>query len=356
MRHHHDFVSRHADYARRQIKRGLASAFEDAANNNPLAIVDVIREYLRPAAGGSFLELQAHERGRVIVDLLAQFLGNAENELSTQLMVAWQVIKYENAGERTYVASQGLSRQLLATELRGVRCEDLRLPYPSIYIAVDEGLGFTVYNQVTGVHPLYGVYVTEDESGWRLMLCGSGRGEDDALTHFHVNLEHFDTVDESLAALREHVMKKDSGWARVRGFGDEYVGGLIDNWFSVFRWVMNLVFYVTHVEPGDHVEANRELSRLRERARKTTGKKRERLLERARSLPSQRHIIVGKSVSGRGMPANTGEARTLLRKTLVAGHWQRYAVGVGRQERVWKFREPFWRGQGPETSAVHEVR
>jgi hypothetical protein len=356
--HHHDFVSQHADYARVQIKKlGMGRAMVKAVSERPLAVVDMIREYLRPDCVGAFVDVQKTERGQDVLGLLSAIMGDVENEISTQLVVAWQCVRYENAGRRTYTVGQGLGRQLLATELRGVRCDDLRLPYATIYVVVDPGLGFRVFNQHTGMHPLYGAYVTDDAGGWRLMLCGGGQGHDDALTHFHVNLTAFESVDASLGALRDHVMRGDSDWARQQGMSGADVGALVDDWFSIFRWLMNLVFYVTHVEPGDHVETNLELSRLRERARKATGKKREKLLARAREQKSVRHIIVGQRVRvDPSMPANTGQARTLLRRTLVAGHWQRFAVGPGRVDRKWKFREPFWRGSGEEVPRRHEVR
>jgi len=34
----------------------------------------------------------------------------------------------------------------------------------------------------------------------------------------------------------------------------------------------------------------------------------------------------------------------MTRRTLVSGHWRRFAVGKGRVDRVWKYVEPFWRG------------
>lgn len=363
MKHHHDQVTKNTTLALRTLARydnDIAGTILNMSLDRPLSVVDAVREYLRPAAHSTFLDLENSEVGQKFIDVMFKLMGDKmpPNEVSTQIMIAWQCVRFEDAGERTYIVSQGLSRRLLATELRGVRCHDLRLPYPSIYIAVDPGLGFRVFNHATGFHPLYGVYVTEDANGWRLMLCADGEGSDDALTHFHVVLEHDGPVDDSLAALRSHVLDNDSDWARRQGMSGADVGSLVDDWFSIFRWVMNLVFYVTHVEPGDHVETNFSLTRLRARAQKAEGKKREKLLARAREQKSVRHIIVGQTVAvNKTMPKTTGEARTLLRKTLVAGHWQRYAVGVGRQERRWVFKEPFWRGQGPEEgSNVHEVR
>jgi hypothetical protein len=39
-----------------------------------------------------------------------------------------------------------------------------------------------------------------------------------------------------------------------------------------------------------------------------------------------------------------GGGKALMVRTLVSGHWQRFATGEGRKDRTWKFRVPFWRG------------
>lgn len=44
-------------------------------------------------------------------------------------------------------------------------------------------------------------------------------------------------------------------------------------------------------------------------------------------------------------------------QTLVRGHWQRYAVGLGREQREWRHKEPYWKGpeDAPIAVRTHEI-
>ena len=133
---------------------------------------------------------------------------------------------------------------------------------------------------------------------------------------------------------------------------------LIDSWRRPFLWALNLIFYLTHSTPEiEHIELNSELRALYRRREKALGKKRDKLAARIRELPSRSRIVVARSLTeDPRLPRTAQEARVLLKKTLVAGHWQRYHTGAGRANIEWRFRAPFWRGAGEEGSAVHEVR
>jgi len=330
--------------------------------------VKLMAEFARPDASGSFLAYAESERGQAMaqyidnmITLTGRSIGSRSGEITTQLLMAWQFARYENGGLRTYVVEPGLQRRLLATELRNIRCQDLRLPYPCIYVCMDEALGFRVYNEGTGWHSLVGIYLTEDDGGLRVMTCGKGDGLDDALSHFHLPLakDPEAPLDDVLDALANRVRTQDKAWAESQGMGSAAIDDLLDSWFSAFKWVMNLVFYVTHSEPGENIEMNKEARRLWQRASKLPrGPKRKSLVARANALPSRQRIVVGRGVKvDKSLPRSTGEVRALLTRTLVAGHWQRYAVGPKRAKREWRFKEPFWRGQGSEEgSNVHEVR
>jgi hypothetical protein len=101
------------------------------------AIPDVLRRAVQPYARGSFRECIDSPAAEKVVTYVAAVLtalgAEAEayqGEFSTQLLLAWQLNRFENAGKRAYIVSPALQRRLLATELRGIRCEDLKLPYP----------------------------------------------------------------------------------------------------------------------------------------------------------------------------------------------------------------------------------
>lgn len=335
-----------------------------ARSGRELAIIDAMRAYAEPSAHGTFDELINSRRGRHMIDYLKSIFvalgaGNS-GQLTTQMLVSWQLVRYESVGSRAYVTSPGLARRLLATELRGLRCGDLRLPYDCVYVDVDPGLGFRVYNESTGWHRLYGVYLTED-MGVRVMTCGEGKvnKHDDALSHFHLDTltDPERPLEDVIDALRRRVMAEDEKWIRDQGMTDVARDELFDSWVAPFHWVLNLIFYVTHAHPGEFVETNPELAALYRRLKKARGTKARRLRERARALTSSQRIVVGRAVTvDPRLPRTTSESRTLLRRTLVAGHWQRYRVGPGRVDTRWNFREPFWRGAGEEGPRTHEVR
>lgn len=301
-----------------------------------------------------------------VMALLSSLVPTAFGELTTQANVFWQLANYRRHGRRTFVVAEPLARRLLATELRGLRCADLRLPYPSLYVVVDEALGFRVRNPDTGWHRLTGVYLTQDAGNWRLLLCArahDGAPEwDDALSCFDVELDDGQKpVDDTLAKLRAQVLAQDSWRQAANGILEPEA--IVDEWTAIFKWLMNLVMFITHADAADleHVEANAEARGLWSRMQRlpTKSAKREKLKARWRQCPRRPRIVVGaRVVADPRWPRTVGDARALLVRSLVAGHWQRYHVGPGRGVTEWKFREPFWRGPeaGGEGPRVHEVR
>ena len=347
-----------------------ATCLRLSESGRELAIIDAIRQAASPGAHGTFQELVDGDCGQkvmlylssVVLALGIEDLESMRGELMTQMLMAWQLVRHEDAGKRVYVVSPGLQRRLLATELRGLRCGDVRLPYPCVYVEVDPALGFRVWHEVTGWHELYGVYLTEDAGGLRFFTCGLGKegGDiDDSLSHFHLDLSDAERpLDDALDALFSRVVMGEAKWAREQGFGQAHMDELIDSWRRPFKWAMALLFYLTHGDPEvEHVELDDELRALYRRRERARGKKRERIDARIHERRPRPRIVVGRGVKvDKRLPKTAGEARTLLVRSLVAGHWQRYHVGPGRAETVFKFREPFWRGQGPEGPIVHEVR
>ena len=346
---------------------GLAGACAPASKIDELAVLDVLRRHMLPAAELEDLDAvyktpEAHE----LVNLMLMATGDVvtdslEGNVTTQTVLSWHMCRYQKFGKRAYVVLPALGRRLLVTSLSGIKGTDLRLPYPSIFVEVDKSLGFRVFNDATGYHDLYGFYLSRTVDGWGFLLCADrGEGQpvgDDALTHFRIPLDDR-PPEASLADYRHRTLTREAHYLKGRGLGNVDVDELFDTWSAVFRWAMCLVHHVTHADAGTRTEYNGELARLvarRDRTQKNS--RREKLNARIRTMPCREKIVVGHQVrADPRWPRSVGQAHILLKRTLVAGHWQRFAVGVGRQERVWKFREPFWRGQGDKGPSVHEVR
>ena len=357
------FVAQHGD--------DLSAAMSAMAQaGRPYGLLDVMREYLAPIADLDFQSFFEHPRCQTAQEFLIQLgvdagagMTGVLGEVRTQLNICWHQLQFRGHGHRTYVVAPGLAQRLLLTELRGVRGTDLALPYPSIYVAVPPELGLVINNAHTGDHAVFGVYISARVSRWLLLMCTLPNEKsigpfDDALSHFVVELSD-KPVEDALQAFKARVQATAESWSREMNM----IGVEVDKWLRVFRWVMNLAFYVTR--PGfddlEHVELNKEAASLWRRAQKMNkGPKRQKVMERWRAEPKRSRIVVGqKVVFNPNLPRTVGEVtRPLSVRSLVAGHWQRYAVGRGRTERVWKYREPFWRGpdDAPEGSNVHEVK
>jgi len=299
-----------------------------------------------------------------------------EGECVTQAMVAWQSARFRAAGRQTYVPSEGLTQRLLLTELRGITGSDLQMPYHTIYVTLPKSLGFQTFDRHTGWHDVTGCYVATDVHkgfrGLRLLLTAAGKTDelDDSLSHFFVPLIADQPIAATLTSVLEN-MRSQSHQARIDlnlPQDEAAMDRQADVWVNVFRWIMNLIFYTTSPVAELHaIEANATAARLWARIQtlpKKGNKKRAKLVIQHKQQVHQPRILLGKTIQvDRSMPTTATEKDALPRaqlttRTLVSGHWQRFASGKGRIDRVWKYRNPFWRGpQDAPTSekTTHEL-
>ena len=278
--------------------------------------------------------------------------------VSASIINLWQYQCHRRAGERVYELSLGLGERLLKTDLHGLDTEDLRLPYRNIYLVIPAELGLKLINEKTGQHDLEGVYITEYERKgqriWKLLFWGppnenSEHEFDDTLFHFSVDLPAGKSLDEALDQ-SEHFR----GSALNVGT-DTAKAYYLDQWRVLFRLVMNAVVYCTWPDAELRETQNAEFARLQEQLRKHPkgSHKYERTREKLRQTPQQRRVVLGPTVKRFEASAHAGGASPLVR-TLVSGHWQRFAHGPGKTLRKWGWREPFWRG--PEEAAESNPR
>lgn len=323
---------------------------------------------------------------KIVDDLQGSKAGEELGAASVaQFNVSYQVKNYERHGKHCYVVSEGLATLLALTELRGLKCEDLHLPFPCVYLEIPKSLGFKIYNAMSGWHPVEGMYISEDtkdsarhagfnaspeldgKRSWRVCVVGAPNEQaihslDDALVYFTIPLLEGWTLDAALedvvGRMRNNAMLDPS----LRVNTDESV----TQWLATFRWALNVMVYATTPD-SEHetIRSNPDAEAIWRRLQKVpAGKKREDLKSRLKNMDQRVRTLLGKSVkltpSLRSMAehkANGGTGKSLVVRTLVSGHWQRYAVGEGRKERAWRFRQPFWRG--PDTAPVapsHEHR
>jgi hypothetical protein len=276
--------------------------------------------------------------------------------VSASIINLWQFQCHRLAGERVYELSLGLAERLLKTELRGLGTDDLRLPFQNVYLVIPAELGLKLMNEKTGEHDLEGVYITEymrkGMRRWKLLFWGPPNAQsehefDDTIFHFSVELPAEATLDK---ALDDSELFRGSIYNPGTPAAKAYY---LDQWRRLFQLVMNAVVYCTWPDAELREVRNAEFLRLQEQLRKHPkgSHKYERTREKLRETPQQRRVVLGPSVTRLETLASQGGASPLVR-TLVSGHWQRFAYGPGKMQRKWGWREPFWRGpeEGPESN------
>lgn len=286
-----------------------------------------------------------------------------ESEISTQLAQMWHTFMFDKYGKRTYDVSPGLAERLMQTQLRGLKTDDLQLPYPSIYVMVPPDTGLRVWNYSTKWHPVEGVYVTEavdPDYGrvWRFLVVGPSKNPksefDDALFYFTVPLLAGKVLDEALEEEHKRVFTRYMEREVIREYGNE--------WLILFRWVLNVVVYSTYPDARrEEVIANPEARKLTEQLKRHPkgSNKHDRTRNALRGLEPMRRTVLGKgierwSLEARGLSV-TG--RTLNVRVLVQGHWRNQAHGPQLSLRKLMWINPFWRGPDVEEdlNKVHYV-
>lgn len=278
---------------------------------------------------------------------------DASRESAVIIASLWHVLGYERAGKPLYDVSPGLGEKLVHTRLSGVRTDDLRLPFESIYVIMPQTTGFVLYDQNTGIHPVEGCYIAESTSekgdrAWRILVVGAPKERidelDDQLTYFEIVLPPGKPIDEIIdekAKESEQTMKRGQGMPLAEWVHFQKV------WGGIFQWLMNLVIYLTM--PGADLQESqaREYRQLKERIDKLPkGEKRDRLRDELKKTDPRRRIYVGQHV--RSMedecPTEAGTGRKITVRTRVAGHWRNQAHGPRWTLHKMKWIEPFWRG------------
>lgn len=344
----------------------------DAAHNKPHLFTAALTEIARrdpnvmgPLTGDFGLRGAGRELYGILLGIGKQVgTPGYEGEAMSQVLMSWMTARFVNGGARTFAVSPGLAQRLLLTRLKGITGDDIKLPFDTFYIEVPPELGFRIPNVTTGWHRVRGAYVAEDEHagvrGLRVVLVGEPSHnekvfglEDDALSYMFIPLDS--SLDDVVNMVTDSPASDTMLQRRGLPIGADEREELAQVWATTFQWLLALLFYITSPDAErDDIDVNPETKALWARIQKmpkhNRNKKRKRLLDKYRELTPMPRTLLGKSVTiDRGLPQTTSDVADAERgdlkvRTLVRGHWQRYAVGKGREERVWRFRQPFWRG------------
>lgn len=264
---------------------------------------------------------------------------------TNELLMVYHLSAQEKSLGPTYEISGALAKQLFDTELRGVYTDEVRLPFPSIYIDLPSTEDLTIYNTMTGIHQLCGAYVTEDTSGdvptLRIYAIGAPKGVRDGLPDDATLYYNLKMVPGTLA---EEAFQRTEAEATHTGVLKNIEG---THWRTIYSWVLNVILYLTWGEPGEHWMANKDARLLWERIKKAPkgSKKRKALHDRFRKLDPQNRIVLGRGIKYE-RPEGHKPGQKIASTFRVSGHWKRQRYGKGRQEEKRIFIEPYWKGSG----------
>jgi hypothetical protein len=255
---------------------------------------------------------------------------------SLSLIHNWQV-----CGKKVYEISEGLAWQLINTEVRGLRVEDVAAPHYTFMVKIPNAMK----------EHLAKVYHGDDE----IMLIGVQRNVKKRRTSFK-----WETYgcDKDIIIPRMLSFSGDESW-------DEPLTDMMsaDNDASVGTFALNVCLYST-MRGADIIEVfPPERERLVRRISKAKGASKRRLRKRLESTNYVSLLRLGDSVElvknvGSPSTKSHGTGRKLDVRFLVRGHWRNQPCGKGRRDRKLIFIEPFWKGPelGPIINKKHEVK
>ncbi|SRR6266851_3763225 len=311
------------------------------------------------------------------------------------LTVLWARWCHRKTGRHVYEVSPALAEKLAHTELRGLKCDDIRLPFSNIFICTPPESGITLWNHDRkDWYPATGVYITEGVSAtskeelelyrktpslvmaknlfnppafwgptigeggdgvrsWSLTYCGKGERDTDidfTTLHFSVPLIPGVFLDKVLKTSAQYMADQMVGNVR---WPKEFIKDKVGLWWrKLFDWAMNVVMYATW--PDSEVEdlvLNPEARKLIEQLKKhpKDSHKHERARKRLSEIQPQRRVYLGRQTVKLDQPIpkpKESEPRGPINvRTLVQGHWRRVAYGPESALRRWSWIHPFWRGK-----------
>jgi len=294
--------------------------------------------------------------------------GGTQEDLNTTTQMHYQQASFILAGKKVYEVALGLALELIDTELRGIKTDELRLPFESVYIHLPKGAGMQIPNADTGYHGMEGIYITEDreENGnrmWRFLLCGEPKPlvvdgvewDNDALLHWKMELPDGITLDEAVNRC-EVEMEQQTESEGFKAF--------IPDFRETFRFTMNTILYATMPDADVQTlitdpDARKLFARIKKMPK---GKKRAKLSERLKTMNTDTRIVLGREVTidrtalDARKPGNAGaKGRKMHVQFRRCGHWrnQRYgSMSVPLEDRPYnRIRiKPTWVNKGAPLS------
>jgi len=290
----------------------------------------------------------------------------------TTLFPIWTYMKASKLGEpNVFAVRDSLVEKLLNTDIDNVRADEVRLPFPGLYVSFPFGDKLLLLrNQQTGFHEVSFVGIAEGElGGERSLFCtfwgepqpGGRATSDDHVYSFSFDLPSGD--DSSLSALLESADERQRREMEEHGIPlmiKRDVARLYDESFDFYdavgllrRFVINFCLYLSSPHPD--IEPTRGGQRHWETVAGAREPKRTKVrVSRKTSRRKGKVQAASYAVWDVGRNVEKLQRRSVATDILVRGHFRHQAHGVGRALRKIIWIEPHIRlpsegaaGEGP---------
>jgi hypothetical protein len=334
-----------------QAKQRAAVVIEMAAREfrkNPrLSVFDLM---LSPFFDKMLTFSQQREKDTRISNLTVDTIRNLSQLAAVGAHVA--------SGLQVYEVTDGLLERLKMTSTEDLSIEDVKFPYPSTWFQFPKGAIRTRGIDLT-LMDVVGCMIREVDRGPTkarvvelTVTATEAFSEYMPFILYSVELPFHAKWEDMLSNMEMFTMKRDTNNEAYFSF-EAFLPTLWD-------LLVNLLMYATHPDAANILELwNPDYTRLKEQVSKHPkgSHKRDRAKEQLRHTPPQHRIVLGRGVTPLPPLPPSEKGAPLALRTLVQGHWQRYAIGKGRTDRTWKFRSPFWRGPegAPESRPRHTM-
>jgi hypothetical protein len=277
---------------------------------------------------------------------------------------------YRRNQGRLYHVHPNIANEFRDSQFKNVNCDDLRLPYDSIVIAVPPEANLKIHGHINGenegYHPVTEIYVSEHSMQYAFDCNKKGWIQYKTITRCWT-MHIVSNIDEETLNL-PHIsltLTLAEGVPVERVLACDDVGGKrcidTDIFSQVFRWVMNVVMYATWPEiPHQRFNADRRTHKLYERLPAKPSKKKGRKQKHQRN----RQIVVlgGEAIIDRSSPHSMHWREgpqievAFVNKVKIPRHWQGYWCGTGRKIKKFIWKDHYYKGTGREAIQTHRER
>lgn len=296
------------------------------------------------------------------------------------VLMTWMTLRLREVSDTSnwFRISEALAYKLVATDLRGAMCGDLKLPLGAFYVEMPPSM-FYLEDMRTGWHEVRALIIAKGEVTQRTIDIAKKHGDPGAMhtdlgprvlieCYAEPNADSRDPFDDSWLFMSYRLLGDNVGIEKVvaaempKGevlkhrarVGERILDGTETREF-LLNFVLNLCVYLgSEKAKVEHVHQS-EISRLK------GGKKwkhlRKNVQDRIHRLENDKVFVVGSDVvidaelKEYVRTEGTGSFK-LTYRTLVRGHWRNQAHGPKRALRMRRWIEPHVRGADMPTKTV----